>query len=380
MNPARRFVIPALALGLGLLAVGVVRSSHATAPASAAPKAKAEPLISVGPLAVGPGGVLFAADSAGAAVVAFEVGDGAPAAADAPFADLDDLDLKVAALLGTSASELVIQDLVVQPASKHVFLSLMRGRGEGARPVILRLAPDGKIAELPLETLPSTRLSLANAPAKDAKLWRFESRSLTVTDLELVDGELWIAGLSNEEFASTLRRAPYPFTGTAATTGLEIYHGAHGKWETAAPIFAFIPYEGPSGKQLLASYLCTPLVAFSRDEVRASQRLRGKTLAELGWGNVPIDMVVIEREGEKYLLMANDARGTMKLKLRDIDAALARPGLAERADAQAGVPYLNSPLGSVVQLADLDAKNVLLLSRDLKTGSLSLAPRPKEWI
>jgi hypothetical protein len=176
-----------------------------------------------------------------------------------------------------------------------------------------------------------------------------------------VDGELWIAGLSNEEFASVLRRAPYPFRGAAASTGLEIFHGAHGKWETAAPIFTFMPFDTAAGKQLLAS-------------------LRGKTLAELGWGNLPIDMITFEREGERYVLMANDARGTMKLRVKDIEAALARPGLTAQAEAQAGVPYRSSPLGGVVQLADLDAEHVLLLTRDLKTGSLTLAPRPKEWI
>ena len=34
----------------------------------------------------------------------------------------------------------------------------------------------------------------------------------TVTDMALVDGRLWVAGLSNEEFSSKLRAIPYPFT------------------------------------------------------------------------------------------------------------------------------------------------------------------------
>ena len=52
-------------------------------------------------------------------------------------------------------------------------------------------------------------------PARDAKTpWGAPQRSFTVTDLALVDGEVYVAGLGNEEFASTLRRLPYPFKGT----------------------------------------------------------------------------------------------------------------------------------------------------------------------
>ena len=36
---------------------------------------------------------------------------------------------------------------------------------------------------------------------------------------------------------------------------------SHGKWETAAPIRTFVPYD--DGQSILASYTCTPLVHFS---------------------------------------------------------------------------------------------------------------------
>ncbi len=41
-----------------------------------------------------------------------------------------------------------------------------------------------------------------------------------------------VAGLSNEEFASTLRSLPFPFKEGESETSVEIYHGAHGKFET----------------------------------------------------------------------------------------------------------------------------------------------------
>ena len=61
-------------------------------------------------------------------------------------------------------------------------------------------------------------------------------RSMTIVDLKFHAGEVFVAGVSNEEFSSTLRRIPYPFTGAASETQLEIYHLAHGMYETRAPI------------------------------------------------------------------------------------------------------------------------------------------------
>ena len=61
--------------------------------------------------------------------------------------------------------------------------------------------------------------------------------------------------------AAGLRRIPFPFPERAdSVTGnnLEIFHVSHGKWETAAPIRAFVPYQ--DGRSILASYTCTPVV------------------------------------------------------------------------------------------------------------------------
>ena len=94
---------------------------------------------------------------------------------------------------------------------------------------------------------------------------RSPARTATVTDLAYVDGMLVVAGMSNEEFSSHLRRIPFPFTGSVDENSVEIFHVSHGKWETAAPIRTFVPYEG--GRSILASYTCTPLVHFSLDSM-----------------------------------------------------------------------------------------------------------------
>jgi hypothetical protein len=58
-----------------------------------------------------------------------------------------------------------------------------------------------------------------------------------------VDGQVLVAGLSNEEFSSSLRSIAYPFQQAGKAAGIEIYHGSHGRFETNAPVRTFVPYE-----------------------------------------------------------------------------------------------------------------------------------------
>ena len=59
----------------------------------------------------------------------------------------------------------------------------------------------------------------------------------SITDMAFVDGKLFVAGLSNEEFASKLRVRAIPVRGgRCADTSVEIYHGNHGQFETRSPV------------------------------------------------------------------------------------------------------------------------------------------------
>lgn len=189
---------------------------------------------------------------------------------------------------------------------------------------------------------------------------------------------------SNEEFASTLRRVPFPFRGEVEaeteTTGLEIYHGAHGQYETHAPIFSFIPYELEGETHLLAGYLCTPLVTFPLEEVRKKDKLRGKTIAELGFGNVPTDLVAYEYEDEGYLLILNSTRGPMLIEASDVREAHKRPGITTEVGPRTGVDYLTPGLRTAVQVADLDSDHLMVLDRSANNGALTLYARNKRWM
>lgn len=325
-------------------------------------------LKSAGVMAFGPNGVLFVGDSAGASVWAFETGDTRPGPAGAKV-NVAALNEKVAALLGTAADQIEIKDAIVNPISKKVYVSVSRGRGPDATPVILRVDSAGKIEEFSTAKAKSTRVSLPNAPSPELRDKRGGMPRLeSITDLAYVDGKVFVAGLSNEEFASNLRAIPYPFSAADRGASIEIYHGNHGRFETNAPIRTFVPYSIKAEPHLLAAYTCTPLVRIPVSALKPGTKVAGTTIAELGNRNRPIDMVVYKKDGKEFLLMANNSRGVMKMSTEGLDTYKA---ITERTDIT-GVPYQTiAELKGVEQLDKLDDANAVILARS-ESGSLDL--------
>lgn len=324
-------------------------------------------LQSAGPLAFGPDGVLFAGDSAAAAVVAIATGDTTPGTAKS--LEVKGINERVASLLGTTADQILIADAVVNPVSKNVYLSVSRGRGPDAQAVILRVAgKDGAISEVSLDNAKHMHVSLTDAPSPEAKDRRGGSlRAESITDLAFVDGKVVVAGLSNEEFASSLRAIPYPFVKGAKGTGIEIFHGAHGRFETNAPVRTFVPYTIGSEEHILAAYTCTPLVKIPVSELKPGSKVKGTTIAELGNRNRPLDMIVYEKGGSQYILMANSSRGVMKLPTKDLGSY---PGITAQTDVT-GVPYETiATLTGVQHLDKFDDGSALILVDN--AGSLNL--------
>lgn len=48
--------------------------------------------------------------------------------------------------------------------------------------------------------------------------------------------KLYISGISNTDFASTLKVVDFPFNGVQNSASIEIYHTTHDQKETRAPI------------------------------------------------------------------------------------------------------------------------------------------------
>ncbi|HEX5103378.1 MAG TPA: hypothetical protein VFV87_06185 [Pirellulaceae bacterium] len=322
-------------------------------------------LKSAGPLAFGPKGVLFVGDPQGAAIFAIGVGDAAAAPLSGEF-KLDNVQAKIAGLLGTEAADVLLNDIAVEPGTNIAYVSVSRGRGPSAEPAIIRVDGKGGLSALPLDKVQYAKVAVSGAPAADARDKKGSSlRSESITDLAFVDGRLFIAGLSNEEFASKLRAIEFPFKGSDTSTSVEIYHGAHGAFETRSPVRTFVPFNVGGEPHLLAAYTCTPLVSFPISDLRAGQKIRGTTVAELGNRNRPLDIISYEKDGKQYLLLANNARGVMKIATEGIEK---QQGITEpiRGGGKAGLNYDTiADLTGVEQLDRLGDAHALLL---VKTG------------
>ena len=326
---------------------------------------------SVGPLAFGPEGVLFVGDNAGASIFALDVGDETRVGNEDAF-DLENLDTSLASYLGCARDDVQIRDMAVHPFSGNIFLSVMRGSGDVAVPIIVRIDREGSISDVSLEDLPFSKTDIEDAADEDdpREVTRVKLRTVTVTDMSYVDGLLVVAGTSNEEFSSTLRRIPFPFSGDTDANSLEIFHVSHGRYETAAPIRAFVPYQG--NNSILASYTCTPVVQFSVSQFKPGELAHGKTVAELGAHNRPLDLVSYQHDEEEYLLVANDRHPLIKIACVDIDqqGALTVPdesldnSPADPVTPGVGVPRQILPHPGVRRMANLSDDTVLMLQED----------------
>ena len=323
-------------------------------------------LQSVGVMTFGPDGVLFAADPKAATIYALDLGAQATGG-KAGAADVAAIDGKIAALLGTEPAAIAVTDLVIHPKTHNAYISVMRGTGADAKPALLRVDGDGRIQPIAIEKLAYTQVALANAPANAEG--RRNPRTDSVTDMSFVSGKLIVAGLSNEEFASKLRSFAYPFVAADPGTSVEIFHGNHGQLETRSPVYTFIPYTIDSKPYVIASYTCTPLVRFSMDSLKGS-KVVGTTIAELGAGNRPLDMILYKKDGKEFLLMSNNSRGVMKIPTADFGSA---PGITAKVTSETGgIAYEKiTGMTGVEQMDLLDAQRSIVLARG--AGGLNLS-------
>ena len=181
-----------------------------------------------------------------------------------------------------------------------MYISVSRGRGPDATAVIVRADGAGKLEALSLDNIGHAKAAIPDAPAAGAKDSRGRDlRVESITDIEFVDGQVIVAGLSNEEFSSKLRSIAYPFAKVDAGTSVEIYHGNHGRYETNSPVRTFVSYTIDGKPSLLAAYTCTPLVKFQLSELKPGNKVMGTTIAELGNMNRPLDMIVYKKGVER---------------------------------------------------------------------------------
>src|SRR5262245_15042204 len=342
-----------LALFAALVLAGAARADLTEGMKKGTPDLK-----SASALTFGPEGILFIGDPQGGAIFAVATGD--TKASDATKGiKVADINEKIASLLGIESNKVLAKHLAVNPASTNAYRGVMRGTGRDAAPALVRVERGtNKVTAVDLKDVSFSKVTLPRAI----------QRPEAITSLGYAGGKLYVAGLSTEDFASTLRAIPFPFKESERGAGIQIFHGAHGRLETNAPVQTFTPFDIKGETHLLAAYTCTPLVKIPVSELKPGARVKGKTVAELGNRNKPLDMVVYEKDGKRFVLIANTSRGVMKVSTEGIDdiEPITKP---IRGGGTAGLKYETiKDLKNVQQLAKLDNKQALILTQAREGG------------
>ena len=335
-------------------------------------------------LSFGPENVLFVGDSKAGQVHAImteatEVSD------PVPFNYLD-FDLKIAEQLDMSPRDLIIQDMKIHPVSQEAYVAVKKGHEPEAPSMIAIVSPMSPDIRF-LEISDVNSVSIKNPASDELKFWRdIPASSFSITDIDYHGGYIYVAGLSNGEFASTIRKIAYPFDDAQEMVGsIEIYHAIHTQNETRAPIRTMAIEEIDGVPTLIASYTCTPLVTIPLSEIQEGNDIKGKTIAELGYGNTPIDMITYmaqEQDGsfDKKLLVTNRHRSGSLISVKDIAEAMQGEGLAGQtgfSGAPAGLNIFPAPTSSTLHIDNQNQMMVALLNRNLETGGLELVSEVK---
>ena len=384
---------------VGLLSLAMVSASGAALELRSLKPGKVT-LKSAGKLAFGPDGILFVGDSIEGKIVALDTQDATPPASVRAL-DVKGLNTKVAAVLGTTPERLIIDDVVVNPISKKIYISASPGRGPDALPVILRMDSAGKLSEVSLDNIHYSVSVLPDPIAADARPVRDDGsaaarkkaqqplyskvntspmnsrgdilRQYAISDMAYSNGNLYVAGLSNEEFSSTFRVIPFPFQeAVQEDSGVLIFHTSDGQFETNSPIHAFAITKLGNEPTIFAAYSCSPLVKIPMAQITPGHMVRGATVTELGGGSTPLDMVVYRKGTKSFLLVASTRSIFNSVQRIPLDGMERANELTSGIADSAGVPFEVVPgLEKVVQLDTYDDNNVMLLS-DVN-GSLDLS-------
>ncbi len=342
-------------------------------------------LESASTLSWGPDDVLFIGDSTAATVYAVQV-DGLTPAESQPI-NIVGFDRELASYLGVPSTDFVVNDMLVHGSSQTTFFALTRGLGDGSQALVLSMDNQGQLETLNLNNIPHSKFEIGDVPEAekafverglggpatelDILKSKTPQRTFAITDIDYYEGEIFVAGLSNEDFSSVLRRIPFPFEGTLSVSNIEIYHGAHGQYETRAPIRTQVIQEFEGVPYLVAAYTCTPLVVIPLEALKDGEKVFGRTVAEVGFGNTPIDLVGYRQNETDMVLLTNTNYSASLMQLGNI---VHGEQLSERvANAEtAGIDFVPMPLTGALQLDNLNDGFFLGLIRDPVSSALNL--------
>jgi hypothetical protein len=224
---------------------------------------------------------------------------------------------------------------------------------------------------LELDGIAHSQVAIPNEPDEKAMLEFEPQRVYAITDVKYYNGEIFVTGVSNQRFASTLHRIPYPFNARMATCTVEIWHPVHGEFETRAPIIRQLIREVQGVPYLFAVYGCTPLVRFPLGALKDGAHVHGDTIGELGYGSNPLDMLAFADpfDQKEYLLVTIDTRSASRIAISELESAQPQPtgGPIDFGPGGLGRTQRDLPIRAD-HTAILDPKWAVVIWRHPKTG------------
>lgn len=323
-------------------------------------------LKSVSSMTFGPDGILFVGDARAATVYALRTGDkkGESGRADI---NVDQVEARIADATGSPG---LVSDLAVNPATQNVFIAVQKESSAQ----ILKVQEDGTLQALELSDIPHSEAQLVDAPEDKVVQQgrrRRNPRDDAITDLAFYENKLLISGLRDGASASSVRELNFPFAKADRGVGVQIFHAAHGRDEDYSAARTIVPLVIDGKPNLLAAYVCTPLVKIPLEALEsAEEKITATTVAELGNRNRPLDMISYSKEGQQFLLLSNSARGVMKIQTSGLSA---NAGLTEpvRGGGTAGQEYKTvESLQGVTQMDKLNSDHAVVLIEN--QGQLTL--------
>lgn len=297
--------------------------------------------------------------------------------------NLKNVSTLIARALHTDADNLRFEDLAFRPGSELAYITLSLGQGSSApKPALVVVNAAGKVNVVDLRKAPHTSAAIKDEPAADKRLWRdTPEASLTVTNMVFHEGKLYVAGLSNASFASTLRVYEFPFASAATATSIEMYHAVHNELETRAPIRAMVIATLNGEPSLIAAYTCTLVVTIPLKDLKDGAHIMGKTIAELGWGSAPVDMVTFDLGQGPMVLLVNSHKSADLMSVASIAEAAARPGITTPikwpSEPLEGVKSTYIPIAGIAQLGTQDDQFLGALRRNEASGAMELVSMRK---
>ncbi|AXQ27505.1 hypothetical protein D0B54_01880 [Solimonas sp. K1W22B-7] len=338
--------------------------------------AAAGPIRSVGNMTFLDANTLAVADWRGGEIHALQLLP--PAKAQSGPFNLGDISNPIARALNTQPDKLRFEDMAFRPGSNLAYIALsVEQKSSTPKPALVTVDSTGRVAVIDLNKAVRTSAALTDAPAAEKRLWRdIPEAAYTVTDMAYYEGKLYVAGLSNASFASTLRVYSYPFSGSGSATSVEMYHAVHNQTETRAPIRKMVIASLNGVPTLVAAYTCTPLVTIPLKDLKNGAHIVGKTIAELGWGSAPVDMVTFDVGQGPMVLLTNSHKSADLMPVSAIAEAALKPGLSTPIkwpnEPLLGLRSTSIPMSGLAQFGSQDKDFFAALRRDEATGAMEL--------